>query len=459
VAAERIHRFRRRLEAEVSSRVVATANGRAFLADSIPEVYDCNYLSVDAPSVSARELAAEADEALADRHHRRVVVENGAPGLASELGELGYDLSTHLVLARTREPDRTVDTSAIREVELEELESARTEATLREPWGDAALAVQLNEAKRLVARAVPTRFFAAVVADEIAGWCEVRAWEETAQIEDVEVRDTYRGRGLGRALVQHALVEAGRWCDVVFLEALADDWPRELYAKLGFTIVGRRELYTRLPPVVTRLRLRTPRLELRYPTIAELRELFRVAEAGIHDPAEMPFGVAWTDDLDQEAFVAFHRSKQTVRPDEWDLQLVALHHGTPIGSQSVGAESFVRDRTVVTGSWLGREWQGRGLGTEMRAAVLVLAFERLGAHVAQSGAIAGNPQSLGVSRKLGYEIVGSHEVSPRGVPVEHADLELRRERFRSPVAVEITGLDQLLPLLGAQTVDAGWPAA
>ena len=69
--------------------------------------------------------------------------------------------------------------------------------------------------------------------------------------------------------------------------------------------------------------------------------------------------------------------------------------------------------------------------------------------VARSGAIAGNPQSLAVSRKLGYEVVGSHTVSPRGVPVEHTDIELRREQFRSPVPVEIVALEHLLPLFGA----------
>ena len=51
--------------------------------------------------------------------------------------------------------------------------------------------------------------------------------------------------------------------------------------------------------------------------------------------------------------------------------------------------------------------------------------------------------------RLGYEVVGSHLVSPRGVPVEHTDLELRRESFRSPVPVEIVALDPLLPLFGA----------
>jgi RimJ/RimL family protein N-acetyltransferase len=98
---------------------------------------------------------------------------------------------------------------------------------------------------------------------------------------------------------------------------------------------------------------------------------------------------------------------------------------------------------VTTGSWLGKEWQGQGLGTEMRAAVLQLAFGGLAADVAVSGAVAGNPQSLGVSRKLGYEVVGAHMVSPRGEPLEHTDVELRRDGFRSPVPVSVDGVRPL----------------
>jgi hypothetical protein len=64
------------------------------------------------------------------------------------------------------------------------------------------------------------------------------------------------------------------------------------------------------------LRVRTPRLELRLPTEAELVELYEVAAAGIHPPEEMPFGVAWTDDLTKEAFLAYHHStRETWTPE------------------------------------------------------------------------------------------------------------------------------------------------
>lgn len=60
-------------------------------------------------------------------------------------------------------------------------------------------------------------------------------------------------------------------------------------------------------------------------------------------------------------------------------------------------------RAALSGSWLKRGAQGRGLGKEMRAAALSYAFDYLNAEVAVSEAATWNKQSLGVSTSLGYE--------------------------------------------------------
>jgi len=451
--ADRIRAFRHALEEAASERVVPGAHAVGLFADSVANVYDLNYLRADEPA-PAVVLAAEADDAMTTFLHRKVVVERNGRDAAAGFAELGWNVTPHLIMARRREPDRVADTSMVREVAFEDLLDARLEVTVAEPSGDVSLSRLLDRGKRRIMAAVPTRFFAAFDDGRVAAYCELRSDGGVAQIEDVNTLPAFRGRGLGRAVVQAAIDAANGTNELVFLEALADDWPKDLYAKLGFDVVDERVLFLLPPSPLTKLRVRTPRLELRLATVAELRELALVAQAGIHDPDRMPFEVAWTDAAGEpgfeRGFVEHHVANlRGWRPDEWVLTLVAFAGGQPVGVQSLRGRSFAQERAVDTGSWLGKPWQGRGLGTEMRAAVLQLAFEGLGARRATSGAIQGNPQSLGVSRKLGYAETGSHFVSPRGEPVEHLDLELRAAAFSSPVPVEIEGLEPLLPLFGA----------
>ena len=203
------------------------------------------------------------------------------------------------------------------------------------------------------------------------------------------------------------------------------------------------------------LRVRTERLELRLPDEAELQALVGVAEAGVHPPEEMPFQVAWTDGIGKpgfaESFIGFHLGlREAWAPERWSLDLGVFADGEPMGCQGISGERFAETRRVVTGSWLGQRFQGRGYGTEMRAAVLELAFVGLGAEVAVSGHADGNTQSMRVSDKLGYETVGKGFVEPRGYPIRHFELELARDRWaaskRIPVVLE--GLESSRALFG-----------
>lgn len=198
------------------------------------------------------------------------------------------------------------------------------------------------------------------------------------------------------------------------------------------------------------LRLETPRLVLRLPTQSELDQLFALAEAGIHPAEEMPFAVAWTDDLQHEAFVAFHREAWTSwTPQQWTCNLVTFLDGEPIGTQGISAENFAETREVTTGSWLGAAFQGQGYGTEQRAAVLEFAFCGLDAAAATSGALVPNVASQHVSEKLGYKLTGMRKLAPRGEPIPHYDYRLEADEWRSPMRVEIVGLGPCLPLFGA----------
>jgi RimJ/RimL family protein N-acetyltransferase len=204
-----------------------------------------------------------------------------------------------------------------------------------------------------------------------------------------------------------------------------------------------------------RLRLRTPRLELRLPREDELAELAHVARRGVHPPTEMPFLVPWTDNLGSpsfiEDFIGFHlevRSKW--QADDWGLELGVWADGLPAGIQGIQAKHFDRDRTTSSGSWLAMAYHRKGYGTEMRAAILELAFAGLGATSAVSGAVEGNIASARVSEKLGYVDAGDTTSLSRGEPVREQRFLLTRERWqkveRPPV--EIVGLEPCLPLFG-----------
>jgi RimJ/RimL family protein N-acetyltransferase len=202
------------------------------------------------------------------------------------------------------------------------------------------------------------------------------------------------------------------------------------------------------------IRIRSPRLELRLPDLDMLDELATLAAAGIHPPETMPFGVPWTDQPSPElerATVRWHLLQlATWSPLAWSFNPVVLHQGNVIGSQGINSTNFVVTRSVTTGSWLGRAYQGQGLGREMRAAILEFAFSGLGAEVALSGAFRDNAASLGVSRALGYEDNGEVIVERRGLPAEQIQLRLPRERWESidRLRVELEGVEACREFFG-----------
>ena len=203
------------------------------------------------------------------------------------------------------------------------------------------------------------------------------------------------------------------------------------------------------------LRIRSERLVLRLPTDDDLLALLDLAKAGIHPADEMPFGVAWSAEPSpafERGFVAYHWvSRGGWSVDDWALNLLVESDGQPIGSQSIVAKAFAVHRTVDTGSWLGRAYQGRGFGREMRSAVLAFAFDGLGARYAESSAFLDNAASNAVSRGLGYEDNGRGALAPQGVSRETQRFRMSAEGWRSrprpPVTIE--GLDLCRELFGA----------
>ena len=97
----------------------------------------------------------------------------------------------------------------------------------------------------------------------------------------------------------------------------------------------------------------------------------------------------------------------------------------------------------------------------MRAAVLWLAFEELGALVAESGYVDGNEASARVSGKLGYLANGERLVAPKGTPVTEHEVRVTPATWRRDlVPVSIEGLEPCRGLFGERDLPAtAWATA
>jgi GNAT superfamily N-acetyltransferase len=244
---ERCVDFVVRLADRAAKTKVPSPYGVAHLNADLPRVWSRNYLFADRDlgAVTATELAAETDRILgaAGLAHRKVelVDEEAGDRLEPQFRELGWEIECAVVMVANREPDRDVDTSIVDEVSIEELMPVWSLGWQADPRvQDAEVVRQLVENRRVMAEAVDTRFFAGRVDGEIGSYCELYSEPDIGQIEDVLTLERFRNRGLARATVMRALA-ASREArhELTFLLAVRDDWPKELYEKLGFDEIGR----------------------------------------------------------------------------------------------------------------------------------------------------------------------------------------------------------------------------
>jgi RimJ/RimL family protein N-acetyltransferase len=204
------------------------------------------------------------------------------------------------------------------------------------------------------------------------------------------------------------------------------------------------------------VRITTPRLELRAWTDDDADEYAQLLDDGLHPPGEMPFGVPFTDArrpvLQREACQFHWRTRANWQPDAWRLPFLVREHGRIVGQQDLAADQFALRKVVTTGSFLGLAHQDQGIGTEMRTAVLHLAFASLGAERAETEAFFDNPRSIAVTRKLGYEPNGDAVKVRRDQPSRSVQFALTRERWQAHRRddIAITGLDAALAMFGAE---------
>ena len=241
--------FARRQLRGACERAIVHPFGEAFIDTRLPRAHVLNTLHVDA-EVDPDQLAAALDDLYAGYGHRRAYIEIDDTGarIAPALRRRRWQVERNVFMALRRPRDRDGDRGLAREVDAD-AHAAVDAATVREePYGrDEDVVRQLVGMRRALAGAVPvTRWFVGADDGVDAAMTTLYSDGEVAQIEDVVTLRPHRGRGLARATLTLALDAAhGMGHDLVFLVADADDWPKDLYERLGFDPIGRAWGFTR----------------------------------------------------------------------------------------------------------------------------------------------------------------------------------------------------------------------
>jgi RimJ/RimL family protein N-acetyltransferase len=207
------------------------------------------------------------------------------------------------------------------------------------------------------------------------------------------------------------------------------------------------------PPL--NLQVRTPRLLLAGATDELLGRLLPVVRAGVVGPGPLPFDDPMS--LYEDSPVrewrwlrGIWRGRAHVDQSRWRLYFVVMVDGEPAGMQDLVGTEFAALGTVSTFSRLGPGWRGRGIGTEMRAAALHLAFAGLGAREAESEAFTDNRASNRVSRAPGHQPNGTSGATRRGEPAPLTRWKLTRDRWDKARRddIRLAGVEDCRPVLG-----------
>ncbi|MEA2427330.1 MAG: hypothetical protein QOF37_958 [Thermoleophilaceae bacterium] len=237
---QRIWAFDRRLQEQSAPRVRRFQRGVALYDDSLPRVYDANFLlfDFDVEGLSADEAERLAESLQGDLTHRKLVLPESGAEVARALVARGWSVSR--IAAMKYAGPRERDGSAAARAELVDpraVRAAREEALMGR---DGDLQRQVADYTENLARANDGRLFAAFEDGSAAAFCAYFEGDGIGEIDEVTTLDRFRRRGLGTAVVEAALLTslaAGN--DLTFLNADEDDWPKRWYERLGFRTVGR----------------------------------------------------------------------------------------------------------------------------------------------------------------------------------------------------------------------------
>lgn len=217
--------------------------GLAVLDPNFPHSRDNNRLvlvePVDADTIEA--TAAEVAGNAGWPHQAAGLLWRGADDVAAELARRGWEVEEQLLMARS--PAGLSGGDGAEVVAQPEVHQLWDRSWRRDLAGlgqqlDQVVA-QLIGRERLNDRVVAVSDVAVRQDGRAVATAQLRIDGATAALESVMTDAAVRGRGYGDAVLARSLeLAADAGCDLVVLEAAADDWPRHWYARRGFETVG-----------------------------------------------------------------------------------------------------------------------------------------------------------------------------------------------------------------------------
>ncbi|MCI0632568.1 MAG: GNAT family N-acetyltransferase [Actinobacteria bacterium] len=250
--------LKRRLLERLSTRVVPFRWGTAYLDAEFPTRYYSNFLLADSDldAASPEDLIGAADEILggAGYAHRRVVVrgEPSAARLHSGFAMNGYEAAREVVLIHRRKPDRA-GALEVEEVSFDGARALIERAYREDPDLPPEVTAPFTQQHRKFELVIGARFFVAQVNGTQAGHCELFVDGADALVENVGTLERFRNKGVARSIVLRA-IEAARKAGAIrtFIMADEEDWPKELYQRLGFAPLGVDVPFTKSSPAPSR---------------------------------------------------------------------------------------------------------------------------------------------------------------------------------------------------------------
>jgi ribosomal protein S18 acetylase RimI-like enzyme len=228
-----------------AERVIPFRFGHAYFNSRYPQIWDLNVVSVEAHGeVDPGEVASDAELLHSDagHAHRRVAAVDDRVGASLDrfLTRLGWESDRLVVMVYRGPGERTAGDRTVDEVTTGDLRDFRREIARDEPWAESEEVVEmLLDASVLWSEVGSGRHFAVRVNGKVVSATDLYSDGRTAQVEDVATSPDNRGRGLASAVVLRAVEEAvASGHDFVFLVANDGTWPKELYTRLGFDVIG-----------------------------------------------------------------------------------------------------------------------------------------------------------------------------------------------------------------------------